>query len=232
VSRLVDHSVAQSEGEPEDDELADSPGCSGRATTPTNNNDYPYSKNDITTMTEAPTPQGRALTWSSAEAERSPCTSPDLEVEVDSPPARTAPPSPLLTPVKAPTKRSDAFSVQALLKPDSVPRSERIPSYGDLSVARSLFYPGLPSGLASGLVSQLPPNHPAYHGLAPPAFLPRQLGAAGGFYSGVAGAGSSTIGSLYWSINAVQAAIGSGGSPGASSPSNGPPGPPMFPGEF
>lgn len=77
---------------------------------------------------------------------RSCTTSPELEVDSPPPPRHTDTPSPIPESVteisKSPqTKRSETFSVSALLRPD-LPR--RSPANDTLSVSRSFLYPHLP----------------------------------------------------------------------------------------
>ncbi|CAH0557402.1 unnamed protein product [Brassicogethes aeneus] len=89
--------------------------------------------------------------WEGSPARASPCTSPELEV--DSPPhSRTNSPSPSPRPssvteiqkINPPLKKSEAFSVSALLRPDLPKNKETAPYYQEtISLTRSYLYPPL-----------------------------------------------------------------------------------------
>ena len=158
----------------------------------------------------------RDRSWN--DQNRTPSTSPELEV--DSPP-RTPPlevtmrtPSPITK-----TKKSEAFSVSALLRPD-IPRAKKNPdsyhpSFSEtISVTRSFFYPGLPFSdiLLRDKEGTVPTNTASIlprHFLSTPGFpLPPSL------YSNPPKDSSEIVdanrnlltGSLYLSLGAVQAA--------------------------
>ena len=200
------------------------------------------SRTDVTTMTEKPSScdSGEELlspgrgspgrsghehqnTW---QNERSRSTSPELEV--DSPPrspetnTRLRSPSPRrpssVTEVNVtktevtPIKRSETFSVSALLRPD-IPRSQRSPSRDPLnlnhrtnsgagqsfsetiSVTRSFIYPGLPFAdllMRDGVIknqhhqSDHHHSHHDYAGSSPSGYLPRNfVGPGFGFPPGL-----------------------------------------------
>lgn len=213
VNRLMDKMSKE-----EDD------GCTSNTTT--NNT----SRSDVTTMTDKPgscdcgeellspdsgspghSGQPHQDTW----PDRSCSTSPELEV--DSPPrspeVNTRLRSPLqrrpssVTEVKAtktevtPIKKSETFSVSALLRPD-IPRSQRSPSREPsvlghranngagqsfsetISVTRSFMYPALPFAdllMRDGVMknqhhqSDHHHNHHEYPGSSPSSFLPRHF---------------------------------------------------------
>ncbi|XP_075213938.1 zinc finger transcription factor senseless-2 [Lycorma delicatula] len=161
ISRLVEKS---------DDEEDDCEGnnsyshnCRGTNSVGQNTN-----RNDVTTMTESVSPAASPKTedppWQETIRESSP------ELEVDSPP----PPSPSPTRTKSLPKNSEAFSVNALLRPD-IPRAKKSPeslppSFTEtISVTRSFLYPGLPF---SELLLKEPTGGPLLprHFLAPPGF--------------------------------------------------------------
>ncbi|KAK3907088.1 Zinc finger protein Gfi-1b, partial [Frankliniella fusca] len=115
---------------------------------------------------------------------------------------------------KAPSKRSEAFSVQALLKPDLFPRTSLPPQHAtiteSISVTRSLFYPGpMFSDLFKSGGSPQPHQSPPY-GLArhppllPPSFYPPPPAPAPPTSKDGGGAGP-TPGATLW--GAVQAAM-------------------------
>lgn len=89
--------------------------------------------------------------WDSSPPRCSPCSSPELEV--DSPPVSRAntpsPRPPSITEIgsatpPAPTKKSETFSVSALLRPDH-PKSKTNPTFTEtISVTRSFLYPNIP----------------------------------------------------------------------------------------
>lgn len=124
---------------------------------------------------------------------------------------------------KAPSKRSEAFSVQALLKPDLFPRSSLPPPTitESISVTRSLFYPGLPF---SDLFKQQGQHaSPAYPPSLPPGMLPRHLVHGGpllpaSFYPPPPS--KDGVSSLYLSLGAVQAAMAHTSSPAATTPTS------------
>lgn len=94
----------------------------------------------------------------------SPCTSPELEV--DSPPHTPSPVTDLQKSI--PPKKSEAFSVSALLKPDNPKKSDG-PCYQEtISVTRSYLYPPIVDLLKD---AQLKQGNPEYN----PAFLPRNF---------------------------------------------------------
>ena len=169
--------------------------------------------------------------WSNQVHDRSRSTSPELEV--DSPPRspeinRLRSPSPRrpssVTEVNvtktevAPVKKSEAFSVSALLKPD-IPRSQRSPSSESsavshrnnsnvghfsetISVTRSVFCPSLPFAdilMRDGVIKNQHhqsdhQNHHEYPTSSPAGFLPRHFLAPGfgfppGLYPGMSTSG-------------------------------------------
>lgn len=189
------------------------------------------SRSDVTTMTDK---AGSCEElhhhdeWASEALDRSRSTSPELEV--DSPPRtpelsariRSPPPSrpSSVTEVNitktevAPLKKSETFSVSALLRPD-IPRSQRSPprdstarsgqSFSEtISVTRSFIYPGLPFAdllMRDGAIknhqqSEHHHNHHDYPGGSPSSFLPRHFVGSGfgfppGLYPGMSTAGLS-----------------------------------------
>lgn len=205
ISRLVEKS------DDEDDECEGSSSysqnCSG-----INRNGSNGNRTDVTTMTEnvspAVSPKTEEPPWHDSIRESSP------ELEVDSPP----PSSPSPTRTKTIPKNSEAFSVNALLRPDlprpkKSPDSSLPPSFTEtISVTRSFLYPGLPF---SELLLKEPTGGPIIprHFIGAPGFpLPP------GFYN-TAPKDNSTAelvdanrnllsgsASLYLSLGAVQAA--------------------------
>lgn len=116
----------------------------------------------------------------------SPCTSPELEVD-SPPPSRANTPSPRppsiteigsTTPPPAPVKRSETFSVSALLRPDN-PKSKLVPSITEtISVTRSFLYPNIPF---ADLLRDAQMKTQDYNS----HFLPRQFVHPGFFPSGL-----------------------------------------------
>lgn len=164
-----------------------------------NNNQSKSSVTDVTTMTD--------------RSQRSPSgsgsSSPELEVGTDSPPR-----SPLLevtmrtpSPVTK-SKKAEAFSVSALLRPD-FPRIKKepgsyLPFSETISVTRSFLYPGLPFSdiLKEPLNSGFLPRH----FLSPPDF-PLSPVLYGPPKDAELDANKNLLtGSLYLSLGAVQAA--------------------------
>lgn len=188
VSRLME----KSEDEEEDEDIS-------------NNNHSKTSltlngiSSDVTTMTD-----GGQL---SPSGSRSP--SPELEVGVDSPPR--SPPLEVTMRTPSPvtkSKKAEAFSVSALLRPD-FPRIRKdpgnyLPFSETISVTRSFLYPGLPFSdiLKEPLNSGLLPRH----FLSPPGF-PLGSGLYGPPKDGELDANKNLLtGSLYLSLGAVHAA--------------------------
>lgn len=178
-------------------------------------------RSDVTTMTEvacssSPPTSPNHEHWH--ERTRSPSISPELEV--DSPPRSPAVEVTIRTPSPvAKTKKSEAFSVSALLRPD-LPKAKRNPEHyppsfqETISVTRSLFYPGLPfsdvflrdkdSGMPTSPVNLIPrhfltgPGFPLHSGLYPTP--PKDS-------SEIVDANRNLLtGSFYLSLGAVQAA--------------------------
>lgn len=124
---------------------------------------------------------------------RSRSTSPELEVDSPPPPRIADSPSPRPPSAtdlgRAPIKRSETFSVSALLRPD-LPRPQRSPptdgpSFGDsVSVTRSLFYPSNP--FADFLRdSNLQKSSHEYPPGTSQGFFPRQFVPPGFFHPGM-----------------------------------------------
>lgn len=137
------------------------------------------------------------------------CSSPELEVGVDSPPR--SPPLEVTMRTPSPvtkSKKAEAFSVSALLRPD-FPRIRKdpgnyLPFSETISVTRSFLYPGLPFSdiLKEPLNSGLLPRH----FLSPPGF-PLGPGLYGPPKDGDLDANKNLLtGSLYLSLGAVHAA--------------------------
>ncbi|XP_060517533.1 zinc finger protein 383 [Cylas formicarius] len=85
----------------------------------------------------------RVAAWDRSPSRPSPDTSPELEV--DSPPHSPSPRPPSVTDLQkgdSPNKKSEAFSVSALLRPDNPKKSPKTPCYQEtISVTRSYLYP-------------------------------------------------------------------------------------------
>lgn len=128
ISRLVDRTDSDDAGG----------GCSDSPPPPS-----VVTRSDVTTMT-------MTTHRASSPCSRSPSPDLDVDIEVDSPPPSPPPPPP---PPQPPLKRSETFSVSALLRPDA-PRSHHHQHHQQhqqhhtappLSVATpSFLYPGLP----------------------------------------------------------------------------------------
>ena len=202
-----------------------------------NNNNNLKTRSDVTTMTDKPSScdSGEEMvrspphTWSSQAHDRSRSTSPELEV--DSPPRspelRIRSPSPRrpssVTEINvtkaevAPVKKSEAFSVSALLKPD-IPRSQRSPSSDasgtnhrgvghfseTISVTRSVFCPSLPFAdilMRDGVVKNHQSDHQNHHeyptgtptGFLPRHFLAPSFGFPPGLYPGMSTSSLASI---------------------------------------
>lgn len=124
--------------------------------------------------------------WESSSNRCSPCSSPELEV--DSPPASRAnspsPRPPSITEIGSttpppPVKKSEMFSVSALLRPDN-PKSRIGPSITEtISVTRSFLYPNIPfADLLRDAQIKSTQDYNSH-------FLPRQFVHPGFFPSGI-----------------------------------------------
>lgn len=164
--------------------------------------------------------------WESSPPRPSPSPSPELEV--DSPPhSRTNTPSPRppsvteISKESAPAKKSEAFSVSALLRPDN-PKSKTDPCYQEtITVTRSYLYPPFAEFLRDAQIKSVQeygnhflPRNFVHPGFLPPSIYPPKDGEDRGFLP--------TPTSLYFS--AMAAAMANGQSVGQ--PSTYPPPPP------
>ncbi|CAH1369140.1 hypothetical protein MTP99_010620 [Tenebrio molitor] len=150
--------------------------------------------------------------WDNSPSRPSPSTSPELEV--DSPPhSRTNTPSPRpssvteLQKIETPVKKSEAFSVSALLRPDN-PKKTDGPCYQEtISVTRSYLYPPFVDLLKDAQLKSNPDYNPPFlprnfvhPGFFPPSLYPQKESEDRGFLP--------TPTSLYFS--AVAAAMANG----------------------
>ncbi|CAH0775281.1 unnamed protein product [Bemisia tabaci] len=211
-----------------------------------NNSSKQFNRNDVTTMTErmgSPSPGRQDERWSS-EKTPSPCSSPELDVDVDvdvespSPidvtmrtptPTPSPSPSPKRSPSPSsspPVKKSEAFSMSALLKPDT-PRSRKSDDFPagfseTISVTRSFLYPGLP--FSNIFLRDAKDLSPQSQSIIPRHFLSPNFALPSGLYPSMPSKDelldanrNLLTGNLYLSLGAAAAAM-------ANAPANGLPG--------
>ncbi|XP_017785337.1 PREDICTED: zinc finger protein Gfi-1b-like [Nicrophorus vespilloides] len=152
---------------------------------PLNNNTKTFLHHEGTTSCYSGDEHSPKTKWESSPARPSPTTSPELEVD-SPPPSRTNTPSPrppsiteIPKTTPTPLKKSETFSVSALLRPDN-PKSKTDPCYQEtISVTRSYLYPPFADLIRDSQMKQdynnfLPRNflHPGF--LQPNMYPPRE----------------------------------------------------------
>ncbi|KAE8746302.1 hypothetical protein FOCC_FOCC006974, partial [Frankliniella occidentalis] len=140
---------------------------------------------------------------------------------------------------KAPSKRSEAFSVQALLKPDLFPRTSLPPQHAtiteSISVTRSLFYPGpIFSDLFKAGGSPQPHHSPPYGlgrhpPLLPSNFYPPSPAPPTSKEGSGSSPGASPVTSLWGAVQAAMQNSQAGSASTSTSPSTTAAFPPRMP---